>query len=78
LPQRLAEKLASFLLEPRPKMPNMHAALKKQKISAPLSPNSLFEQARVPPAGVRFKISGNQIIRTPASANIDPGSGGTY
>jgi hypothetical protein len=33
-PKWLAEKLASFLLEPRPKMPNMHAALKKQKISA--------------------------------------------
>jgi hypothetical protein len=25
-----------------------------------------------------LKISGNQIVRTPASANIDLGSGGTY
>jgi hypothetical protein len=33
---------------------------------------------RVPPAGVVSKISGNQIVRTPASANIDPGRGGTY
>jgi hypothetical protein len=28
-------------------------------------------------AGVS-KISGNKIIRAPASANIDPGRGGTY
>ena len=24
------------------------------------------------------KIGGDQVVRTPASANVDPGSGGTY
>jgi hypothetical protein len=42
------------------------------------SSNSLADQAKVPRAGIRSKISGNQIIRTPASANVDLGSGGTY
>jgi hypothetical protein len=30
------------------------------------------------PLRVASEISGNQIVRTPAPANIEPGSGGTY
>lgn len=30
------------------------------------------------PAGISSKISGDQIVRPPASANVDPGSGGAY
>ena len=30
------------------------------------------------PQAIASKISGNKIIRTSASANIDPGCGGTY
>ena len=39
--------------------------------------DSLADQATTT-AFFDSKISGNQIIRTPASANIDFGSGGTY
>lgn len=30
------------------------------------------------PAGIRSKISGDQIVRTPASADVHSGSGGAY
>jgi hypothetical protein len=52
---------------------------RKQKTSARLSPNSLADQAEVTPGRqLLLKIGRNQIIRTSASANIDPGCGGTY
>jgi hypothetical protein len=42
------------------------------------SSNSLADQDRGSATDIRSKISGDQIVRTPASADVDPGSGGAY
>jgi hypothetical protein len=42
------------------------------------SSNNLADQDRGSATGIRLKISGYQIVRTPASADVDPGSGGAY
>ena len=42
------------------------------------SSNSLADQDRGSATGIPLKISGDQIVRTPASADVDPGSGGAY
>ena len=39
--------------------------------------DSLADQATTT-AFFDSKIGGDQVVRTPASANVDPGSGGTY
>jgi hypothetical protein len=41
------------------------------------SSNGLADQATTTGFFVS-KIGGDQVVRTPASANVDPGSGGTY
>ncbi|SRR6266480_7976046 len=66
---KLTEKARSAGFQALSLVPGLGSAIRR---------TSLADQAKVRRAGIFSKISGNQIIRTPASANVDLGSGGAY